>query len=187
MSLNPSLLIPLSIVDMRHCCRGFYEATLSNTRLLVSESPHEAISLVRSHFAPYRLHPSALDSTVSSLAKSPHLLVDFIMRFHHKNSKPTYHRAYISAITISAGYFFGGILPLLPYLFVGVDEVAKAFWWSVAVMVITLFAFGYVKTCLVEGWKGTSNVIKGIRGAVEMVGVGGVATSAAVFLVKAFN
>ncbi|MCJ1401559.1 hypothetical protein MMC11_004775 [Xylographa trunciseda] len=165
----------------------FYEATLSRTRLLVLNSPCEASSLIRSLFAPYRLQPSVLDAIVSSLAISPHLLVDFLMRFHHENPKPAYGRAYISAITIAAGYFFGGILPLLPYFFVDINDVGRAFWWSVAVMIVALFTFGYAKTCLVEGWKGTSNMTKGVRGAIQMVGVGGVAASAAMFLVKAFN
>jgi len=165
----------------------FYEATLSRTRLRVLESPCEATFLVRSLLARYRLQPSALDSIVSCLANSPDLLVDFLMRFHHENSKPAYQRAYVSAMTIAAGYFFGGILPLLPYFFVDIDEVGTAFWWSVAVMVVALFAFGYVKTCLVQGWIGVSNLSKGVRGAIQMVGVGGVAASAAMLLVKAFN
>ncbi|MCJ1379846.1 hypothetical protein MMC17_002949 [Xylographa soralifera] len=165
----------------------FYRATLSKTRLLALKSPCEATSLVRFHFAPYRLEPTALDSIVLSLAKSPHLLIDFLMRFHHELPKPAYHRAYVSAITIAAGYFLGGILPLLPYFFVEIDEVERAFWWSVAVMVLALFVFGYGKTCLMGGWKGTSNLIKGMRGAIQMVGVGGAAAGAAMFLVKAFS
>ena len=157
------------------------------TRLLVSKSPCKATSLVRSLFAPYRLQPSALDSIVSSLAISPHLLVEFLMRFHHEIPKPAYHRAYVSALTIAAGYFFGGILPLLPYFFVEIDDVESAFWWSVAVMIVALFAFGYVKTCLLGGWKGRSNLFKGVRGAIQMVGVGGVAASASMILVQAFS
>ncbi|MCJ1281283.1 hypothetical protein MMC26_000601 [Xylographa opegraphella] len=165
----------------------FYEAMLSETRLLVSKSPYKATSLVRSLFAPYNLQPVALNPIVSNFASSPHLSIDFLMRFHHEIPRPAYHRAYVSAMTIAAGYFFGGILPLLPYFFVETDDVGRAFWWSVAVMVVALFAFGYVKTCLMRGWKGTSNLIKGVRGAVQMVGVGGVAAGAAMLLVQAFS
>ncbi|MCJ1431068.1 hypothetical protein MMC27_000418 [Xylographa pallens] len=165
----------------------FYEAKLSRTRLLVMKSPCEATSLVRSHFVPYRLQPMALESIVSSIASSPHLLIDFLMRFHLGIPKPSYHRAYVSAMTIAAGYFFGGILPLLPYFFVKIDDVGGAFWWSVAVMIVALCAFGYVKTCILGGWKGRSNLIKGVRGAVQMVGVGGVAAGAAMFFVQAFS
>ena len=50
-------------------------------------------------------------------------------------------------------------------------------------MGVTLFLFGYVKTCIVRGWLGRDHVIAGIKGGVEMCVVGGVAAGAAIALV----
>ena len=90
-------------------------------------------------------------------------------------------------MTISASYFLGGFVPLFPYLFVRDEEVRKAFWWSVCVMVVALFLFGYAKTCAVRGWRTSSDRIEGLRGGVQMLLVGGIAAGAAMGLVKAFS
>ena len=54
-------------------------------------------------------------------------------------------------------------------------------------MAVALFAFGYVKTCFVQGWQGSRNVVLGIVGGFQMVLVGGVAAGVAMGLVKGFN
>ncbi len=54
-------------------------------------------------------------------------------------------------------------------------------------MAFALFSFGWVKTAVVRGWSGSENRLAALRGAVEMVVVGGVAAGAAVGLVKAIN
>lgn len=104
------------------------------------------------------------------------------MDVHHKESVPDCNQAWISAVTLGLGYFVGGFIPLVPYFIV--EKVVEALWWSVAVMVVTLLVFGYVKTCIVRGWRGRDNVLAGVRGGVEMCFVGGVAAGAAVALVK---
>ena len=54
-------------------------------------------------------------------------------------------------------------------------------------MAIALFAFGWVKTGVVKGWRGRQNILGGLKGAVEMVIVGGIAAGAAVGLVRAIG
>ena len=54
-------------------------------------------------------------------------------------------------------------------------------------MIIALFAFGWVKTCVVRGWGGRSNIVAAIRGGMQMVFVGGIAAGAAVGLVRAIS
>ena len=51
-------------------------------------------------------------------------------------------------------------------------------------MIVALCSFGYVRTCAVRGWSGGSCVLAGVRGAREMVIVGGVAAGSAMGLVK---
>jgi vacuolar iron transporter family protein len=104
------------------------------------------------------------------------------MRFEHCLAPPSPTRALTSALTIATAYFLGGLLPLLPYFFVGEGEVERALWVSVAVMAGALFGFGWVKTGVVggRGWQR-------VRGGGEMVVVGGVAAGAAMGLVRAFG
>lgn len=78
-------------------------------------------------------------------------------------------------------------MPLVPYFFVGPDDAFSALKWSIAVMVVALFIFGYGKTCFVTGWRGRENIKAGTYGGVQMVIVGGVAAGAAMGLVKLFQ
>ena len=62
-----------------------------------------------------------------------------------------------------------------------------AFFCSIAVVVVCLFAFGWVKTGSVVGWRGGREVRMGMWGAVQMVGLGAFAAAAAVGIVKGIN
>lgn len=137
-------------------------------------------------FEPYELPAQTLDDLSAHLARSPRQ-VDFLMQFQHCEQEPASNRAAVSALTIAAGYLFGGLIPLFPYFFVGEGQVDLALWISVAVMVVALFAFGYVKTCAVSGWHGGRCVWEAVKGGLEMVVVGGAAAGAAMGLVKLFD
>jgi vacuolar iron transporter family protein len=112
-------------------------------------------------------------------------MVDFVMSLEHALPEPTSSRAITCALTIALGYFAGGFVPLLPYFFAG--NITQALIWSVGIMVLALFLFGYVKTCLNVGWRGGRNVLHGVTGAVQMVLVGGTAAGAAMGIVRAFD
>lgn len=137
-------------------------------------------------FAPYDLPAHVLSELTTHLGSSPNL-PSFLMNFHHTLPEPSGSRAFTCALTIALGYFVGGFVPLLPYFFVGPHEAMYALRWSIATMIVTLFLFGYVKTCFVSGWKGTGNVRRGLIGGIQMVLVGGAAAGAAMGLVKAFQ
>lgn len=72
-------------------------------------------------------------------------------------------------------------------MFVGEDEVMKGLFWSIGVMLVALFLFGYSKTCFVCGWRGRRNALKGLWGAGQMVLVGSAAAGAAMGLVRLFD
>lgn len=78
-------------------------------------------------------------------------------------------------------------MPLFPYILVGEDEVLKAFGWSVCVMAIALFLFGFAKTCAVRGWSTSSDKMESVREGFQMLFVGGIAAAAAMGLVKAVS
>jgi len=109
------------------------------------------------------------------------------MQFQHCESEPASSRAFTSALTIAMAYFMGGLLPLIPYFFVGSEQVFEGLYISIGVMVLALFAFGYVKTCVVVGWEGGRCIRAGCFGGVQMVVVGSAAAGAAMGLVRLFN
>ena len=80
---------------------------------------------------------------VDSLAARPTDFADFMMRFELGLEKPEPRRALQSGTTIGGAYIFGGLIPLLPYIVLSEAHIALI--WSVAVTVVALFVFGYVK------------------------------------------
>lgn len=66
-------------------------------------------------------------------------------------------------------------------------QVLLALFCSIAVVLVCLFAFGWVKTGSIVGWKGRREVRMGAWGAAQMVGLGAFAAAAAVGIVKGIN
>lgn len=162
--------------------RESYQTTVRETKDLIETSPHETTSIVHTIFTSHGIPTDVISQINTSLHASHDRLLDFLITFHHKESAPDCNQAWISAITLAIGYFIGGFIPLIPYFVV--DRVLFALYWSIAVMGLTLLAFGYIKTCIVRGWKGKENVLAGVRGGIEMCVVGGVAAGAAIGLVR---
>ncbi|KAH1568212.1 hypothetical protein KXX21_001721 [Aspergillus fumigatus] len=159
-----------------------YQTTVRETKELIETSPAETSTIVRDTFSAYDLPEAAISQINASLHASHDRLLDFLISFHHKETQPDCNQAWISAITLALGYFVGGFIPLIPYFMV--DQVIVALYWSIGVMAVTLFVFGYIKTCVVRGWSGRDNIIAGIKGGVQMCFVGGVAAGAAIALVR---
>jgi VIT1/CCC1 family predicted Fe2+/Mn2+ transporter len=161
-----------------------YEATRNEAQQLIATNPQAVLVDITEVFEPYNLPRETLNNLTAHLADSPKL-VDFVMQFQHCAEAPAASRAFVSALTIAFGYFLGGLLPLIPYFCV--DKVYTGLYISIGVMIIALFVFGYVKTCIVIGWQGNRNIQKGCLGGIQMILVGSVAAGAAMGLVRAFN
>ncbi|KAE8145455.1 VIT family-domain-containing protein [Aspergillus avenaceus] len=159
-----------------------YEATVRDAKELVETSPAETTAIVHDIFSAYSLPENAISQINSSLHASHDRLLDFLITFHHKESEPDCNQAWISAVTLALGYFVGGFIPLIPYFIV--NQVIDALYYSIGVMAVTLLVFGYIKTCVVRGWRGSDNIAAGIKGGVQMCLVGGVAAGAAIALVR---
>jgi len=103
------------------------------------------------------------------------------MTFHHNlpPSAPSPSAAYMSGLTISIGYFCGGFVPLLPYLFY--EHIGQAFTASVGVMIVALFLFGWGKQRLVDDER---SMAKCVRSGLQMVVMGGLAAAAAMTCVR---
>ncbi|CCK68113.1 Ccc1p KNAG_0A04390 [Huiozyma naganishii CBS 8797] len=130
------------------------------------------------------INPDFSDETIVSFIKdlqnNPELMLEFIIRYGRELDEPAENRQVISAATIGGGYLLGGLVPLVPYFFV--NEVGTGLIYSVIVMVITLFAFGYFKAQMSMG--DTCTRQKKVYEGVEMIAVGGTAAGAAWFFVK---
>ncbi|CAG8068133.1 unnamed protein product [Penicillium salamii] len=163
-----------------------YNATLKETKAQTLTDPASVSDAISDIFEPYELPSELVAQLKHHLSDSPNL-PSFLMNFQHTLPEPADSRAVMCALTISLGYFIGGFVPLVPYFFVGPTEAYIALRWSILIMVIALFVFGYGKTCFVSGWKGRQNVRKGLIGGIQMVLVGGVAAGSAMGLVKGFQ
>ncbi|KAJ3367663.1 hypothetical protein HDU91_001230 [Kappamyces sp. JEL0680] len=98
------------------------------------------------------------------------------MKFELNLEKPSSNRSWISALTIGASYFLGGLIPLVPYACIGTASTALTV--SAGVTILALFVFGYVKSLLL----GTG---KPWLGAFQMAIVGTLAAGAAYGIAKA--
>jgi VIT1/CCC1 family predicted Fe2+/Mn2+ transporter len=158
-----------------------YQAALSEVRRMVEEDPWAAGEVVRETFADSGFSDEVLEGMVDGLVAQPEEMVGFLMRFQRLLTREdgSAARAVRSGATISGGYFMGGLVPLVPYLVF--EEMRVAFVGSVVVMILTLFAFGWVKTALLaeKDWRVC------LRDGVQMVVLGSVAAGAAMGCVKA--
>lgn len=160
----------------------FYKAEVKNERrkfyqdtTLVNHDVEDILLSINPDFSE-----ETIVSFIKDLQNSPELMLDFIIRYGRELEEPAENRQVISAMTIGGGYLLGGLIPLLPYFFV--SEVGVGLIYSIVVMTITLFIFGYFKAQMSMG--NNCDVKKKIMEGVEMIVVGGAAAGAAWFFVK---
>ncbi|KAK9358858.1 VIT family-domain-containing protein [Lipomyces starkeyi] len=163
-----------------------YQAKLKEAREQILAQPSSTAAMISDIFAPYDLPSTIVANLTAHLSLSPNL-PSFLMNFCYTLPEPSGSRAVTCALTIALGYFVGGFIPLLPYFFVGPHEAFYALRWSIAMMVVVLFLFGFGKTYFVSGWRGLDNFRRGVAGGVQMVLVGGLAAGSAMALIKAFQ
>lgn len=125
----------------------------------------------------YGLSSLEIELVVTALRKNPKAWVAFMMRNELGLEEPEPKRAVISALTIAASYIVGGLIPLSPYYFVG--NAHQALLPSVAVTLLALFVFGFVK--------GRATGVNAALSALQTVAIGGLAAGAAFFLASTFT
>ncbi|KAF6144684.1 hypothetical protein GIB67_006176 [Kingdonia uniflora] len=125
--------------------------------------------------AQYGLESHEYGPVVTSLRKRPQAWLDFMMKFELGLEKPEPRRALESALTIAVAYIVGGLVPLIPYMFI--KTVTKAVITSVVLTLIALLFFGYVKG------RFTGN--KPFRSAFQTALIGAIACAAAFGMAKA--
>lgn len=121
-------------------------------------------------FQEYGVERSELAPLVGRLKRNPTVWVDFMMKFELGLERPNANRTWISALTIGSSYLVGGVIPLLPYMFIA--DAHDALYVSAATTITALFIFGYFKAFAM----GTP---KRLQSALQMTFIGAVAAACA--------
>jgi VIT1/CCC1 family predicted Fe2+/Mn2+ transporter len=138
------------------------------------ELPHKERDEVAEIFRGYGMAEADIAPVVTAIAADQTRWVDFMMRFELGLEAPDPKRARNSAITIALSYILGGLVPLAPYMLI--YTLRDALTVSVAVTLVALFIFGWVK--------GKMTGISPWRGGLQTVVIGGIASAAAFGLAK---
>jgi VIT1/CCC1 family predicted Fe2+/Mn2+ transporter len=153
-----------------------YASEEARERREVVEIPADEQQEVIDVLVPYGVTPEEVAPLVAALKRRPGAWVDFMMRFELGLERPDPGRAVRSALTIAGAYVAGGLVPLSPYFFAATPRTGLPV--SVALTVVALFGFGFVK--------GHFTGAPPLRSAVQTVVIGSLAAAAAFVLARAF-
>ena len=135
----------------------------------VREKPAVEAREVADIFRAYGLSEEETEPILKSFRKRPQEWIDFMMRFELGLEKPDPRRALRSALTIGGAYAVGGLIPLGPYILM--KDVTTSLWVSVALTLVALFVFGFVK--------GRFTGARPWKSALQTTLIGGLAATAA--------
>jgi len=154
--------------------RDHYASELEREYRETVELPEREREEVAEVFRGYGMREQDLTPVVNAICADQKHWVDFMMKFELGYDEPDPKRARNSAITIAVSYILGGLVPLAPYILM--NRLYGALEASVGVTLAALFAFGYVK--------GRMTGISPLRGGLQTVIIGGLASAAAFGLAK---
>jgi VIT1/CCC1 family predicted Fe2+/Mn2+ transporter len=123
--------------------RDHYLAELERERREIIELPHREREEVAEILSGWGMEDKEVKAAVESISKDHDRWVDFMMKFELGLEEPDPKRARNSSMTIGLSYIIGGLIPLLPYMFL--REVHSALIVSVIVTLFALFLFGFAK------------------------------------------
>ncbi len=154
-----------------------YASELAREQTEVVTRPEDEAEEIYEIFTGYGVPREAATPVLHALQANPPAYVDFMMRFELGLEAPAANRAHRSALTIAASYIAGGLVPLLPYIFLA--NAGASLKLSVAITLCALALFGALKGRLV----GTG----ALRSALQTTLIGGAAAAAAYTLARLLN
>ena len=154
--------------------RDHYESERQREIRETVELPEKETEEVADVFRGYGMSEEDLQPAVKAICADQKRWVDFMMRFELGFEEPDPARARNSAATIALSYVLGGLVPLSSYMMV--NDLQAALRISVGVTLAALFVFGYVK--------GQLTGITPLRGGIQTVLIGGLASAAAFGLAR---
>jgi len=120
-----------------------YNSELKREYHEVEAFPEKEKAEVREVVEEYGVSKQASAFIAEEMSKDKDKWVNFMMRFELGLEKPDAKRATKSAVNIGAAYIVGGLVPLSPYFLV--KDTSQALLTSVAVTLVALFVFGFLK------------------------------------------
>ncbi len=111
----------------------------------VETIPEQEAAEIVGVFESYGVSAEQCAPVVAALRADRKAWVSFMMRFELGLERPQAGRAIKSATTIAGAYIVGGLIPIAPYFLA--SGVAQALPWSVAITLVALVVFGYIKGC----------------------------------------
>ncbi len=154
-----------------------YVNELAREQREVREQAEDEVAEVVDILQGYGLSADESTRVMAGLRQRPEAWVQFMMRFELGLEAPDPRRALRSALTIAGSYIAGGLIPLLPYMLLA--DVATALPVSVAMTLLALLVFGYVK--------GRFTGAPPLRSAIQTTLIGGVAAAAAFAIARAIG
>jgi len=141
--------------------------------------PHVEREEVAEVFREYGLEAAQIEPILRAFEDNHPAWVDFMMRFELGLERPDPRRALQSAMTIAGAYIAGGLIPLAPYMVVARTQKAAALLLSIAVTLMALLVFGYIK--------GHFTGTRPVRSAMQTTLIGGIAAAAAFLIARVFS
>src|SRR5205085_1354490 len=123
--------------------RDHYESERLRELRETIELPNKEREEVADVFREFGMAETDIKPVVDAISADQKRWVDFMMRFELGFEAPDPARARNSAVTIAVSYIVGGLVPLSSYMFM--TDLHSALLSSVAVTLIALFLFGFVK------------------------------------------
>jgi len=151
-----------------------YDAELKREYEEVENLPEVEKREIREILAEYGISAPTQTVVVDELANNKDKWVDFMMKFELGLEQPHVNRARISAATIAASYVVGGFVPLAAYFFTSTPSQGLPY--SIAVTLIALFAFGFLKNRAIGQ--------PPLNGAIKTTIIGALAAAAAFFIAR---
>ena len=171
-----------------------YASELKREQTEVITRPEDEAEEIYEIFDQYAVPRDAAAPVLAALQQNQDAYVDFMMRFELGLEKPAPSRAHRSALTIATSYIAGGLVPLLPYMFVRspylrngsdllitplIPTATVALQFSLLITLLALALFGALKGRLL----GTG----ALRSAIQTTLIGGAAAAAAYTLAHLLN
>mgnify|MGYP003350062978 CR=1 FL=1 len=120
-----------------------YNSELKREYMETEAFPEKEKEEVRDVLEEYGVSNASSRVIAEEMSKDKDYWVKFMMRFELGLEKPDAQWAAKSAFNIGAAYVVGGLVPLAPYIFI--KDVHQALLVSVAVTLVALFVFGFLK------------------------------------------
>ncbi|HEV2619886.1 MAG TPA: VIT1/CCC1 transporter family protein [Acidobacteriaceae bacterium] len=171
-----------------------YASELKREQTEVITRPEDEAEEIYQIFDHYAVPRAAAAPVLAALQQNHPAYVDFMMRFELGLEAPQPNRAHRSALTIALSYIAGGLVPLLPYMFVHapylrnggdilisplIPTTTAALRVSIGITLAALALFGALKGRLL----GTG----ALRSALQTASIGGAAAAAAYTLAFFLN